>query len=897
MGSAEQERWQRIAVIFDQAVSLAPGERSAFLDRVCQGNDELRQQVDDLLQSSDQASGFLDRRFPLDGSIAMDGPSAGDARSPVDTDETPSQLASAAELIGPYRLIEKIGEGGMGEVWRAEQSAPIRRLVALKVIKSGMDTRRVVARFEAERQALAWMDHPTIARVYDAGETPRGLPYFVMELVPGVPITEYCDRQRLTVRERLDLFKQICEGVQHAHQRGVIHRDLKPSNILVTVEGGKPAPKIIDFGIAKATTAHLTDKDLHTELGMMIGTPEYMSPEQAEMTAAGVDTRTDVYSLGVILYELLTGTLPFDSRLIREASYDELRRRIREEEPPKPSSRVSALGNRLTAVAESRRTDPGRLVSRIRGELDWIVLRSMEKDRTRRYGSPGELAADIERSLRNEPVLAGPPGVLYRSRKFVRRHRAGVAIVTTAVMGLLAFAITISVQSARIAMERDRANREAQASQRVSDFLVGMFRVSDPEVAQGRAISAREILDQGAERVGKDLNADPLVQARLMLTIGIVYQNLGLYKDAKPYLEKSLDVRRRLLGPEHPDTLTSMNEMAGAYFDDGRYPEAEKLARETLDARSRLLGEDNRNTLATASLLGRIYSESGRPRAAADLLEKTLGARSGLLEVDDLVTLDVLISLTSSNLLLGRYPAAESRSRAALERELRRSPKENLFTLASRQRTGLICFLQGKYDAARSLYQAGFDVGSKLYGPDHEATLQLEAGLVATSFFVANREDALAAERRMLQTARRVFGPDHPFTVQQLFGMGMMNGLQGRYPEAEGYFRQASDGFRRLTGPEGYNTLWAENGLAVAALHNGKLEEAEKILERVVAASSQALGPEHPHTRDAMRHLAEVYAAEQRDAEAEKLFKAALAEVPPETWQDPRVRSAAAYLL
>ena len=899
MGS-EEERWRRIALVFDQAVSLSPEGRSAFLDGACDGDDDLRQRVASLLESSDRASGFLERPFPLNqDSIPIDGPSSGRAPAAAPSADTRTQatspLASAAERIGPYRLIERIGEGGMGEVWRAEQSAPIRRKVALKLIKSGMDTRRVVARFEGERQALAFMDHPSIARVYDAGETPRGHPYFVMELVEGVPITEYCDRQRLTLRERLDLFRQVCEGVQHAHHRGIIHRDLKPSNILVAVENGRPAPKIIDFGVAKATTAQLTDKHLHTELGMIIGTPEYMSPEQAEMTAAGVDTRTDVYSLGVVLYELLTGTLPFDSRQMREASFDEIRRRIREEEPPRPSTRVSTLRERLSAIAERRRTEPGRLISRLRGELDWIVLRAMEKDRARRYGSPGELAADIERSLRNEPVLAGPPGVLYRARKFVRRHRAGVVVASTAVTGLLAFAITTSVQSARIAKERDRANREAQASQRVSDFLVGMFQVADPGVSQGQTITAREILDQGAERVGKDLSPDPLVQARLMLTIGLVYENLGLYKDAEPFLEKALDARRRLLGPEHPDTLMSTHAMAEMYLDTGRLPAAEKLAREALEARSRVLGEDDRTTLATTSLLGRIYTESGRPRAAADLLEKTLGARSGLLEVDDPVTLDLLISLTSSNLQLGRYAAAEGQSRAALERELRRSPKENLFTLASRQRTGLLCFLQGKYEDARTIYLEGFEISNRMYGPDIEVTLQFEAGLVATSFFLANREEALAAEGRLLQTGLRVLGPDHPFALQQLFALGMMNGLQGRYPQAEEYFRQASDGFRRLSEPEGYNTLWAQKGLAVAALHNGKPEEAEKILEAVVEASPRTLGPEHPHTRDAMRHLAEVYAAQQRDAEAEKLYKAALAEVPPETWQDPRTQSGALF--
>jgi eukaryotic-like serine/threonine-protein kinase len=886
MESDGQERWRRIALVFDEAISLSREERSGFLDRACGGDLDLRQQVADLLRSSDRASGFLSAPLQLSsGSLlhrVVDETSADDH----------SPLALPAEVIGPYRLIGKIGEGGMGEVWRAEQSAPIRRQVALKLIKPGMDTRQVVARFEAERQALAWMDHPAIARVFDAGETPRGLPYFVMELVPGVSITDYCDQERLTVRERLDLFEQVCEGVQHAHQRGIIHRDLKPSNILVAVEGQKPLPKIIDFGVAKAAAAPLTDKHLYTELGTMIGTPEYMSPEQAEMTAAGVDTRTDVYSLGVILYELLTGTLPFDWREMREASYEEIRRRIREEEPPRPSTRVSSLGKRLTAVADSRRTEPGRLVHGLKGELDWIVLRAMEKDRTRRYASPGELAADVERGLRNEPVLAGPPGRLYRARKFARRHRLGVAVATAAVMGLVVFAITMSVQSTRIAREKIRADREAEASRRVTDFLVGLFRAPDPGVAQGETITARQILDRGAEKIETDLNTEPLVKASLMMTMGLVYANLDQHKEAESFLEKSLSERRRLLGPEHPDTLMAMQALADLYLDEGAFARGEPLARETLDLRSRVLGPDDRNTLASAGLLARYYVNTGRPRPATDLLAEKLRGHDAWLDVDDSVSVEILMTLGNANNVLGRYPTAESQNRMALDRQLRMSPKENLNTLNTRVNVGWTCFLQGKYDEARGFFRKGFEVSTRLYGPAHGMTMQYQAGLVATSFFLENRDDATAAQGRLLETARRATGPESIFTLQQIFGLGMMNLLQRRYPQAEELMREASDGFQRVTGHKGYNTLWALNYLAVAVRHNGKLEEAARILESVVEVNQQMLGPEHPHTRDSMRNLAEVYGAEERYPEAEKLFKDALAEVSPETWEDPRARSA-----
>ncbi len=372
------------------------------------------------------------------------------------TELTPSD-ASSRQWIGPYRLLQKIGEGGMGEVWLAEQDKPIRRRVALKLIKLGMDTKQVIARFEAERQALALMDHSNVARVIDAGATPEGKPYFAMEYVKGEPITDYCDKHQLTTKERLELFTQVCEGVQHAHQKGIIHRDIKPSNIMVAIDGDKPVPKIIDFGVAKATEHRLTEQTLLTQMGVLIGTPEYMSPEQAEMTGLDIDTRTDVYSLGVLLYELLVGALPFDPQELRQAGFDEIRRKIREDQPSRPSTRISTLGEALRISATDRRTDPESLARELRGDLDWITMRALEKDRTRRYGSPHHLAADIERSLKNEPVFAGPPTIAYRARKFMRRHRARLAAGFAAVLAIgTIVALTVSLEKRKSADELSR---------------------------------------------------------------------------------------------------------------------------------------------------------------------------------------------------------------------------------------------------------------------------------------------------------------------------------------------------------------------------------------------------------------------------------------------------------
>ena len=368
--------------------------------------------------------------------------------------------------IDSYYLIELIGEGGMGEVWLAEQKEPVRRRVAIKLIKAGMDTREVVARFESERQALALMDHPAIAKVLDAGSTPEGRPYFAMEYVAGTPITTYCDRHKLTTRQRMELFIQVCEGVQHAHQKAIIHRDLKPSNILVSDVDGKPMPRIIDFGLAKATSQRLTDGSIYTRVGAVLGTLEYMSPEQADTGGEDIDTRTDVYSLGVVLYQLLVGALPLD---LKKLAYEQMLRRLREQDVPRPSSRILTQGGDSAVTAQNRGTDPPSLTRQLRGDPDAVVLKALEKDRNRRYGSPSELAADIGRYLRHEPVSAHPPSAGYRARKYIRRHRLGVAMSAAALLLLAGFAVTEAILLRRITRERDRADQNLKLAEKAVD--------------------------------------------------------------------------------------------------------------------------------------------------------------------------------------------------------------------------------------------------------------------------------------------------------------------------------------------------------------------------------------------------------------------------------------------
>jgi WD40 repeat protein len=430
----------------------APADRRAYLDEACKGDDNLRRGVDALLEVHDRVGSFLEA--PLANVVS---PAA---------DPLPARPGT---VIGPYKLLEQIGEGGFGIVYMAEQQQPVRRKVALKVIKPGMDTKQVIARFEAERQALALMDHPHIARVLDAGATDTGRPYFVMELVRGIPITQFCDKNRLTPRERLELFGAVCQAVQHAHQKGIIHRDLKPSNVLITLQVGTPVVKVIDFGIAKALgQERLTEKTLCTGFAQMLGTPLYMSPEQAEMSGQDADPRTDIYSLGVLLYELLTGTTPFDKERLKEASYEELRRILREEEPAKPSTRISTLGQTATTVSANRKSEPRRLSQLLRRELDWIVMKALEKSRDQRYDSAAGFAADVQRYLRDEPVQACPPSAVYRFRKFARRNKAvlmtGSAIGLTVLLAMAALAVsTVLVWRANSGLS-DSLQRERQNS-------------------------------------------------------------------------------------------------------------------------------------------------------------------------------------------------------------------------------------------------------------------------------------------------------------------------------------------------------------------------------------------------------------------------------------------------
>jgi eukaryotic-like serine/threonine-protein kinase len=831
----EPERWQKIERLCYSALNEEKSARAAFLERACAGDEALRRAVELLLEQHEKDDNFLE--VP-----AMEVAAKGLARdqqddtsrlaSPSAPTETAADLASAEKIsFGPYRLLQRLGEGGMGEVWLAEQSKPVRRSVALKLIKAGMDTREVVARFESERQALALMDHPAIAKVFDAGSTPEGRPYFAMEYVAGLPITAYCDKHRMTTRQRMELFIQVCEGVQHAHQKAIIHRDLKPSNILVSEVDGKPMPRIIDFGLAKATSQRLTDGSMYTRVGTLMGTLEYMSPEQADSAGEDIDTRTDVYSLGVVLYQLLVGALPLD---LKKLAYDEMLRLLRDKDVPKPSSRILAQDGDSAITAKNRGTDAPSLTRQLRGDPDAVVLKALEKDRKRRYASPSELAADLGRYLRNEPVSAHTPSAAYRARKYIRRHRLGVAVASGLLAILPAFAVVQSVQLQRTRLERDRANRERDRATRITDFMTGMFQVSDPSEQRGNSVTAREILDKASNDVKTGMAKDPDAQAGMMQVMGEVYINLGLFSRAKDLEQQSLEIRRRVLGPENADTLASMNDLAGALNEDGHYTEAAKMFREEFDIERRVLGPENPQTLNSMSSLADALWRDGHSEEAEKLNRETLALRRRVLGPENRDTLKTMSNLALDLHNQGLYAEAEKLDREILDIRRRVLGPEHPDTLLSMNNLAGDLIAERRFPEAEKLNRETLDLRRRVLGPEHFETLKSMSNLGFVLSWEAQYAEAEKLDRETLDLRRRVLGPDHPETLKTMGNLAIVLSAEGRLPEAERLLREELDIKRRVLGPDNPSTAATVYNLGCIAARKGNRTEALSFLRQAV---------------------------------------------------------------
>ncbi|MDX2116921.1 MAG: serine/threonine-protein kinase, partial [Planctomycetota bacterium] len=765
---------------------------------------------------------------------------------------------SVGDVIGPYRLTRLIGEGGFGMVYEAEQSTPVRRRVALKVLKLGMDTREVVARFDAERQALAVMDHPSVARVFDAGATPTGRPYFVMEYVDGVSITTYCDRARLTARQRLELFEQVCRAVQHAHQKGIIHRDLKPSNILVAEHSGRATPKVIDFGIAKATRPGVRTATYVTEAGQFIGTPEYMAPEQAGMADVDIDTRADVYALGVILYELLVGALPFRARDMRALPVSEIQRMVVEDEPPRPSTRLSSMGRDADKVAMLRSTTPAGLARQLRGELEWIPLRAMEKPRDRRYASVSEFAQDVENYLAGRPLLAGPPTTTYRLRKFISRHRVGVAMGGVVLLGAaigvgllmvgLARAQQAEVQE-RIAKDaairaRDTAATEAATSKAVNDFLNTMLASVSPGVG-GKDMTVREVLDQSAAQAAEQLKSQPQVEGRIRDTIGTSYLALGEYKIALTQFERAHALANQYSGPDAVDTLAALNNIATAKQYSGDIAGAEQLFVPTLARMEKALGPTHKQTLSTANNLAMLWIGQGKYAEAEPLLRKTLEAQTRTLGERDPTTLDAMNNLATLLEFLDRYAEAMVLAKRALNLRREVQGSEHPGTLIALNNYALLLNKTGKSDEAEPLYRETYELSIKVLGEEHNDTLTSLSNLAGLIRDKGRAEEAEPMFRRVLAARLKTLGAEHSDTIECYKNIGLCLMDLKRVDEAIENFTTGLALAEKTLGDEASDTMMARYNLATAYNAKERFADALPLIEKASSAAEKLLPEQH----------------------------------------------------
>jgi eukaryotic-like serine/threonine-protein kinase len=895
-------------------------DRQSFLDQEVGENSELRLRLDALLAAYDQPPGALERPLGanLEPTEALDGaqlasssrpskaPEAGLTANRSDDD---GQSVIDTIIADRYKIRQAIGEGGMGTVFFAEQLRPVRRQVALKLIKRGMDSRTVLARFESERQALALMEHPNIARVLDAGTTADGRPFFVMELVKGIPITEYCDAHRLDLGARLAIFRQVCSAVQHAHQKGIIHRDLKPSNILVESHDDNPVPKVIDFGLAKATSGmRLTDQSLFTAFGSVAGTPLYMAPEQASFNALDIDTRADIYALGVILYELLVGSTPIARESMRKAALDEMLRVIREVEPPTPSNRIST-SEALPSLAAARQVEPARLSRLIRGDLDWIVMKALAKERERRYASATGLADDVERFLNHEPVSAGPPTAAYWLRKFVQRNRVQVAAAGLVLLALVVgvAGTTLGLLEARLQARRARQQealavaeakakeqaRAAEAEQRgqaekrlgqvtkMNDILGSIFKDLDPMNAakESKPLSAvlGERLDRATAEIEGEATGDPLAVARMQTTLGTSQVGLGYPDRAIALFSRARTTFTAELGPDNPETLGSMNNLANSYSVAGEIDRALKLHEETLALRRAKLGPDHLDTLWSMHNLADSYRAAGQNERALKLLEETLALRKAKLGADHVDTL-----ITMSNLAVSYEHAGQSERTLKLREETLALQKAKLGadhpdTLKSMNNLANSYYAMGQHERALKLREETLTLQKAKLGPDHPDTLRSMANLAHSYQVAGHHERAVKLLEEALSLRKAKLSPDHPDTLASMNNLAIGYHAAGQYERALKLHEETLALQKAMFGLDHHDTLASMNNLANCYQDTGQHQRAIKLREETLALQKSKLGPDHPVTLGSMYNLAISYDAAGQTERALKLREETLA--------------------
>jgi len=900
------EQWQRLRALFNDAQAMTDAERAAFVDRELRDEPELRAELVALLAADASAGSFL----RANDDAATSGAAAAAAFVP-------------GSAIGPYQLIDLLGEGGFGVVYLAEQLRPIRRRVALKLIKPGMDTKQVIARFAAERQAMALMDHPGIAQVFDAGETDAGRPYFVMEYVAGVPITAYCDEKRLRIRERLDLFLKVCDAVQHAHQKGVIHRDIKPSNVLVTERDGAASPKVIDFGIVKAAGATIDEQSFATREGSILGTLGYMSPEQAGAAGAELDTRADIYSLGVLLYELLAGEAPFARARLRRAAWDEALRIIREEDPPALAARAAGAGesvetsaSRLVEIAQGRSVDERSLLRELKGDLEWITLRALEKDPNRRYASASEFSADIRRHLANEAVLARAPSAAYRVRKFARRNRVGVVAAALVLASIVAGGIAAGVGFRRAVRAEREARREAASAQRVADFLVDVFQTSDPNRSRGETITARTRLDRGARRARVALERDPLVRARLLTTLGNAHVSLGLYDEGVELLRDALAIAEAAAPRDEIEVATQLSQLAGGLRAAGRTGDVEALVDRAIALAESLPGAPPSLVAACLWQKASWLNVMNQLDSAESLVTRAITLCEAQASPDTVQLVRMYLTKAMIPHRQYRLAAAETLYLHALA--LAETSGVDLSSAMSLHQQ-LAAVYRAKGDAAKAVAHAeeGVGLARRLYTPDHPGIAIALGGQAAALYSegeneraVAARDEAIAILRangeredllavalnsqallhrvmRRIDLAipfameardinRRLYGSENVRVAETGGNLARCLADSGLWEAADAAYRDAITIYRRL-GDRTFYAAWAFAGHGNVCRELGRFDEADSLYAGALALMDTSEAGLRPYVIECLAEQGYLRARQGRHAEAEEIARAWLA--------------------
>jgi pentatricopeptide repeat protein len=798
----DADQWQSVEDAYATLAELTGERRSRELEVLRARQPDVAAEVESLLAAQADAGSFLSAGWH---------------------DERVQAAPLVGRTIGAYHVLATLGEGGMGAVYLAEQQAPLQRRVALKVIKRGLDSRDVVSRFDSERQAVALMDHANIAKVFDAGVSDEGSPYFVMEHVEGVRITEYCDTRTLSTTDRVRLFTQVCGAIQHAHQKGIIHRDLKPSNVLVTLQDGVPVPKVIDFGIAKAMHHRLSDETVHTELGAMMGTPGYMSPEQVERGGIDIDTRTDVYSLGALLYELLVGVLPFGAAELRRAGPAGAAAMLREEPAP-PSARLASLGATAAEHAARRSTDVEGHRRQLRGDLDRILLKALDPDRERRYETARDLSLDLLRHLNHEPVLARTPSLSYRARKFARRHRAGVAAAAIVVVALAAGLTGTAMGLLEANRQREVASAQAAKAEAINGFLKNMLSAADPG-RSGRDVRVVDVLDRAAGGVDKDFSAQPEIAASIRQTLGETMVALGQYQKAETQFTAALDARRRVLGETHVDTLTSMDGLATSLYFQDQLEKAVSVFEQTWKAKTTAFGPDHAETLKTATDLAGLISE------------------------------------------LGRHAEAESMFRAILAASQRDPAMEATVTQTTLNNLALVLKREKKLDEAAELYAKAIDIERRHLGDENPFTLNTQHNLAMLYEEAGRTSDAETLHREVLAKKRKVFGDAHPQTFASFNGLARSLCRQQRFDEGVTAYTEILERGRTALGEKSRLMAVYRRHYGACLSAKGDYGAAEGQLKDALATIS-SISTAHLDTQNTLTELVRLYEAWGRPQQA-----------------------------